>query len=70
MAKRLRRVLILDTDPGALIALQQVLEQASFDTTITWDETKARRLLAAGSVLSPLSLQATPKKVGLAHANS
>ena len=45
MDERLRRVLILDTDPDALITLQQVLEHAEIDTTITWDETEARQLL-------------------------
>ncbi len=45
MAERLTQVLILDTDPDTLITLQQVLEQAKVDTTITWDETEARRLL-------------------------
>ena len=45
MDDRLRRVLILDTDPDALITLQQVLEHAEIDTTITWDETEARQLL-------------------------
>lgn len=49
MYERLRRVLILDTDPDALITLQQVLEHAKVDTTITWDEAEARQLLAARS---------------------
>ena len=48
MDKRLRRVLILDTDPDALITLQQVLERAEIDTTITWDETEARQLVETG----------------------
>ncbi len=38
-------VLILDTDPDILLALQQVLEDALIDTTITWDENEARQLL-------------------------
>jgi DNA-binding response OmpR family regulator len=41
MDARLRRVLILDTDPETLIALQHVLEEAGFDVTITWDEGEA-----------------------------
>jgi CheY-like chemotaxis protein len=49
MDERLRRVLILDTDPDTLITLQQVLEQAEVDTTITWDETEARELLKTGT---------------------
>jgi len=49
MDERLRRVLILDTDPEMLSALQQVLEHESVDTTITWDEAEARQLLASGS---------------------
>jgi DNA-binding response OmpR family regulator len=43
-----RRVLILDTDPDTLIPLQQLLEQAGLDTTITWDEMEACQLLGAG----------------------
>jgi len=49
MDERLHRVLILDTDPETLIRLQQVLEHANVDTSITWDEAEARQLLAAGS---------------------
>jgi len=49
MDERLRRVLILDTDPDTLIILQQMLERAKVDTTITWDEAEARQLLAARS---------------------
>jgi len=49
MDEWLRRVLILDIDPETLITLQQVLEHANVDTTITWDESEARQLLAAGS---------------------
>ena len=40
-----RRVLILDTDPDTLIALQQLLEEAGLDTSITWDEMEALQLL-------------------------
>lgn len=49
MDERLRQVLILDMDPDTLISLQQVLERANVDTTITWDESEARQLLAARS---------------------
>jgi DNA-binding response OmpR family regulator len=45
MEKRPPRVLILDTDPDTLITLQHALEHAEVDTTITWDEIEARRLL-------------------------
>jgi DNA-binding response OmpR family regulator len=45
MDEQLRRVLILDIDPGTFITLQHVLEHAEIDTTITWDETEARQLL-------------------------
>ncbi len=38
-------VLILDVDQDALLTLQHVLEDASIDTTITWDENEARQLL-------------------------
>ncbi len=49
MDDQLRRVLILDIDPDTLITLQHVLERAGVDTTITWDETEARRLLETES---------------------
>jgi CheY-like chemotaxis protein len=45
MDKRLRRVLILDTDPDTLMALQHVLEGAEVDCTVTWDEAEACQLL-------------------------
>jgi DNA-binding response OmpR family regulator len=45
MDQRLPRVLILDTDPEALITLQHMLEEAGIDTTITWDEAEACQLL-------------------------
>jgi len=45
MDEWLRRVLIVDTDPDALVTLQHVLEQAEIDTTITWDEAEACELL-------------------------
>src|SRR5271165_3310217 len=45
MEKRLRRTLILDTDPETLITLQHVLEEAEIDATITWDEAEACQLI-------------------------
>jgi DNA-binding response OmpR family regulator len=45
MDKRLRRTLILDTDPDTLITLQHVLEGAEIDATITWDEVEACQLI-------------------------
>lgn len=39
------RVLILDSDPDCLIRLQQVLEDAGIDTTITWDKVEASQSL-------------------------
>lgn len=38
MHEQSRRVLILDCDPDCLTRLQQVLEDAGIDTTITWDK--------------------------------
>jgi len=49
MEEGVRRVLIVDSDPDTLVTLQQVLERAKVDTTITWDETETRQLLAARS---------------------
>lgn len=43
--ERLRRILILDTDPDMLIKLQHVLEEADIDTTVTWDEMEACQLV-------------------------
>ena len=43
--ERLRRILILDTDPDTLIKLQHVFEEADIDTTVTWDEMEACRLM-------------------------
>jgi CheY-like chemotaxis protein len=45
MDQQVPRVLILDTDPAALMTLQQMLEEAEIDTTITWDEAEACQLL-------------------------
>ena len=47
MHELLGRVLILDTDPGTLIRLQHILEDAAIDATVTWDEAEALQLLAA-----------------------
>ena len=47
MDKRLRRTLILDTDPDTLITLQHMLEDGGIDATITWDEAEACQLLAS-----------------------
>ena len=44
MSERPYKVLILDWDEDTLISLQQVLEDAGIDTTITWDEVEARKL--------------------------
>jgi len=49
MDKRLRRTLILDTDPDTLITLQHLLEDGGIDATITWDEAEACQLLANAS---------------------
>lgn len=45
MSIQLCRLLILDLDERNLLTLQQVLEDAGFDTTITWDKTEALRLI-------------------------
>lgn len=39
------KVLILDWDEDALISLQHVLEDGGVDTTVTWDEIEARKLI-------------------------
>jgi DNA-binding response OmpR family regulator len=39
------RTLIVDTDPDTLIMLQQVLEEADFDATVTWDNVEACQLI-------------------------
>ena len=44
MGGRPFRVLIFGRDPDALIALQQVFENAGLDTTITWGEGETRKL--------------------------
>jgi DNA-binding response OmpR family regulator len=48
MSERLCRLVILDTEPDRLIALQRVFEEADLDATITWDETEACQLLGTG----------------------
>jgi DNA-binding response OmpR family regulator len=37
--------LILDTDPDTLLMLQQVLEEADIDVTVTWDRMEACQLI-------------------------
>ena len=49
MAEELYKVLIVDFDPDTLITLQHILEDAGVDTTVTWDEAEARRLLKTTS---------------------
>lgn len=39
------RILVLDVDERTLIRLEQVLEEAGFDTTTTWDISEALLLL-------------------------
>ena len=48
MSERLCRLLILDTEPDRLIALQHKFEDANLDATITWDEVEACQLLGTG----------------------
>jgi CheY-like chemotaxis protein len=45
MSERQCKVLIFDWDENVLIALQHVLEDGGVDTTITWDEIEARKLI-------------------------
>ncbi|HMK31135.1 MAG TPA: response regulator [Terriglobales bacterium] len=45
MEDRPSRILILDTDESALIALEHRLEDAGFDTFTTWDAAEAVRQL-------------------------
>ena len=44
MSERPYKALILDHDPDVLTRLQQVLQDAGVDTTITWDDCEAREL--------------------------
>jgi DNA-binding response OmpR family regulator len=48
MCERLCRLLILDTEPDRLIALQHECEEANLDATITWDAAEACQLLGTG----------------------
>lgn len=43
--ERRRKALLLDTDPDVLITLQNALEQADIDATVTWDAAEACRLV-------------------------
>ena len=45
MSERPHKVLIVDWDEDALISLQHVLEDGGVDTTVTWDEVEARKLI-------------------------
>ena len=45
MSEHKCKALILDSDPDALITLQQTLENGGVDTTITWDSGEARNLV-------------------------
>jgi len=47
--KRKFKVLVFDRDPDALITLQQALENAGVDTTITWDESEIQNLVASAA---------------------
>lgn len=49
MNERIYRVLILDTEPDRLLALQQLLEEANLDATITWNEEEVYQLLGRSS---------------------
>jgi CheY-like chemotaxis protein len=49
MSERRCKVLILDWDQETLISLQHVLEDAGVDTTITWDEGEAQKLIKGES---------------------
>jgi CheY-like chemotaxis protein len=43
------RTLILDTDPDTLLMLQQVLEGANIDVTVTWNKMEACQLIETAS---------------------
>lgn len=45
MSGRRYKVLIFDWDEDTLILLQQLFEDFGFDTTITWGEAEARKLI-------------------------
>ena len=42
-----KKLLVLDTDADRLLVLQQMLEDAGYDTAITWDVQNAKELLAS-----------------------
>ncbi|MFB3918273.1 MAG: response regulator [Terriglobales bacterium] len=42
-----KRILVVDVDELVLIQLERILEDAGFDTTVTWDLQHAMSLLAA-----------------------
>jgi DNA-binding NtrC family response regulator len=41
-----KKILVLDTDADRLVVVEQMLEDAGYDTTITWDVRSAKELLA------------------------
>jgi CheY-like chemotaxis protein len=41
-----KKILVLDTDPERLVILEQMLEDAGYDTTTTWDVQRAKELFA------------------------
>ena len=43
--EQLGKVLIVDNDPDTLVKLQQLLEDAGVDATITWDQAEAQQLV-------------------------
>jgi|SRR6516162_3126292 DNA-binding response OmpR family regulator len=49
MNERIYRVLILDTEPEMLLPIQQLLEEANVDATITWNEEEVHQLLGMSS---------------------
>jgi DNA-binding response OmpR family regulator len=55
MKERRFRVLICDFDADTLIRLEQLLENAGFDTTTTWDSTDLGRFSDAGFDLLVIS---------------
>lgn len=42
-----KKILVLDTDADRLVVLEQMLEDAGYDTTTTWDVRSAKELLAS-----------------------
>jgi CheY-like chemotaxis protein len=45
LTKRTFKVLVCDKDSDALITLQHALENAGFDTTITWEEAEIHKFI-------------------------